>query len=251
MATVPNAEQSGIDDARSTAGRVLSEVVQTLESQGSPAPRFGALLLTVSEDRSAATVKLCTGSVLDVPTSILKNVSHRGTLTVGDQRCGLVAAEIDESTALGAFVRQLATEVDTLSRALAAARKKLRRQELQRTGADTEANAASQAPESVGDPLDTVQPPTAVKLSFEGIAGNPNRPAFVYYQAPPFQYIQQWDVIGMVNCYFKWPPIVGSIDAQGRTTGLQFFPDAQHGTPLGTAYSASIIVNLVLVQLTT
>lgn len=251
MATVPNAEQSDIDGARGSAGQLLSELVQTLESQGSPAPRFGGLLLTVSDDSATATVRLCTGSILDVPTFILKNVVHRGTLTVGGKRCGLVAAEIDESTALGRFARQLSTEVDTLSRALAAARKKLSRQELRQTEADPQAKAAPQGLESVGDPWDTVQPPTAVKLSFDGIAGNPDRPAFVYYQAPPFQYIQQWEVIGMVNCYFQWPPIVGSIDAQGRTTGLQFFPDAQHGTPLGTAYSASIIVNLVLVQLTT
>ena len=229
-------------NAVSTLELAISAIATGISTEQARQPVFAASVVSIAPDRSMAKVKLCTGSVLDVPMSLLKKVTHRGTATSGEESLGLASAEIDVSTDVGMLVQQMAREVERLSRALQTAKERLR------IAQSTETNAE---PATSAIPFDVVLPPTGVKISFDGIAGNPDRPAFVFYQAPPFQYIQDWEVVGIVNCYFKFPPIVGGIDAEGRTLGLQFFPDARHGTPLGTPYTGSIIVNVTLVQLTT
>lgn len=255
MATrsIPGKETTAValKNSQSTVEQVLSAIATGISTEQARPPVFAASVVSIAADRSMAKVKLCTGSVLDVPMSLLKRVTHRGTVTSGDESLGLASAEIDVSTDVGVFVQQMAREVERLSRALQAAKERLRiAQGAQTNDAPIPAGDASASATSA-IPFDIVLPPTAVKITFDGIAGDPYKPYLVFYQAPPFQYIQDWEVIGIVNCYFTSPPVVGGIDAHGRALGLQFFPAARHGTPLGTPYSASIIVNVTLVQLTT
>src|ERR1700687_233487 len=236
-----------------TIAQALTDIAAGIKREQARPAVFVASVVSIAEDHSSTKVKLCTGCILDVPMSILKKVTHRGTVRSGDECLGIASGEIDVSTDVGVLIQQRAHEIDRLSHALQASKEGLRHAQ----GADIN-NISTPSDETPiagtrtsATPFDIVMPPTAVKVTFDGIAGNPNRPAFVFYQAPPFQYIKEWEVIGIVNCFFRFPPIVGGIDAEGRTLGLQFFPDARHGTPIGTPYTGTIIVNVVLVQLTT
>jgi hypothetical protein len=72
---------------------------------------FVGSVTAISEDQSVITVKLCTGTVFDVPTSTLKNLTHLGTVTYDNERCGLASAEIDISTDTGLVIQQMALEI--------------------------------------------------------------------------------------------------------------------------------------------
>lgn len=243
--------EAGISE--STVEQALSKLAFGLKAEKARIPGFVTSVLSVSDDHSSVKVKLCTGGIIDIPVSILKQVSDLGTVTTGDQCLGIASGEIDVSSDVGKLVWQMAHEIDRLSRALETTQDALRRvqsSEIDNKSASSQETPAVRAKTSL-TPSDTVLPLTVIKIPFSGIAGDPFHPAFVFYQAPAHQYINEWEVIAHPNCFFKSPPIVGGIDADGKTIGLQFFPDAIQGTPIGNSYSATITISVVLVQRTT
>ncbi len=242
---------SQADTKKSDLGSTLMQISTSLSKKSvSSSKTFQARVLSINDDKRGARIRLCTGSTFNVPVDVFKRVIHTGTVTVDNECSAIVRAEFDDSTPTGMLLKQLALEVERLSYALNVAKMQLQQSRTEGTGVapDMQAKGATSA---ILPPLDIVEPATVVKIDFNGIAGDINKPAFVFYQAPPFHYIQSWEVLATPNCYFRFPPMVGGIDAQGRTLGVQFFPDAAHGTPLGTPYSASISLYVVLVQETT
>lgn len=246
-------KSSAENSSRNSLEQTLSELGAGFSSKAVRRSQFVTSVLSITEDHSSAKVKLCTGAVIDVPTSILKNVTYLGTVTNDNECLGLASAEIDVSTDVGMLIHQMAQELNRVSRSLQVTQEGLARLQdagINKGSAQSEEVAAA-GPRTRVTPSDNVLPSIAVKIPFQGIAGDPYAPYLIFYQAPRYQYIQDWEVIGMVNCYFRFPPMVGGIDGQGRTLGLQFFPDAAHGTPLGTNYSATVVLYVTLVQLTT
>lgn len=233
--------------------KALSELSAGFKSRATGRSQFVTAVLSLSDDHSSAKVKLCTGSVIDVPTSILKNVTYLGTVTNDGESLGIASAEIDVSTDVGLLIYQMAQELSRVSRSLLATQEGLAR--LQSSGINKLLDQSDTLPvtrfKRQLTPSDTVLPSTAVKIPFQGIAGDPYAPFFIVYAAPPFQYIQDWEVISTQNCFFKAPPVIGGIDQEGHTTGLQFFPDAAHGTPLGSHYNGTVTLIVTLVQRTT
>jgi hypothetical protein len=240
---------SAENSSRNSLDKTLSAMSAGFQPKLVRRSQFMTSVVSIAEDHSSAKVKLCTGAVIDVPTSILKNVTYLGTVTNDNECLGLASAEIDVSTEVGMLIHKMAQELDHVSRRLQVTQEGLAR--LQGAGTAKSEEVAATGPRPRIRPSDNVLPAIAVKIPFQGIAGNPYAPSFIFYQAPAYQYIQDWEVIGTVNCYFRFPPVVGGIDGQGRAIGLQFFPDAAHGTPLGTHYDATVIVYVTLVQETT
>lgn len=231
----------------------LSEVVKGVNSKVSRQSELVAAILSVSEDRSWLKVKLCTGRVIDVPVSVLKNIVPLGTAKTEDESFGIASGEIDVSTDAGKLIRQMADEVIRMSRLLETAHHRLRLQE-----AGITANHTGARESQITGPLatlassDTVLPETIIKIPFSGIAGFPKS---VYYGKPVFQYIQQWSIFQLLNCYLTRPPNVVATGHDGnrpdRVMEIQFVLDAAPGTPLGASYNATLELDLVLVQETT
>jgi hypothetical protein len=226
----------------------LSEVVKGVNRKVSRRSELVAAILSVSEDRSSLKVKLCTGRVIDVPVSILKNIVPLGTAKSDDESFGIASGEIDESTDAGKLIRQMADEVIRMSRLLETAHHRLRLREAGITGAHNGTNTSQITRPS----SDTVLPETIIKIPFSGIAGFPKS---VYYGKPVFQYIQQWSIFQLLNCYLTQPPIVVVTGHDGnrpdRVAEIQFVLDAAPGTALGATYNATLELDLVLVQETT
>jgi hypothetical protein len=120
--TVP-AAQGGASGLAS----VLSEVVRAAKTKSARPSKFVISVLSVSDDRSRVKVKLCTGRVIDVPMSILKNVTFLGTASSGDESSGIAAGELDLSTDVGILIQQMAHEITHLSRSLQTAQEGLLR----------------------------------------------------------------------------------------------------------------------------
>lgn len=227
----------------------LSDLSADMETKRTRPRAFVASVVSLSADHAMASVKLCTGSIIDVPLSVLKKVKHLGTVSTDEECLGLAVGEIDASTAVGKLIEQMARELERLSRSLDSAR-----DGAPVTGAHvgeepTPPEVASNAnPSQTIAPFNSVLPPITVKIQVNGIAGNPYRPGVVVYQAPPYQYFSEWEVLALQNCFFKSPPI--QVDSPVGHE-LHFFPEAAHGTLLGTPYSATITLYVVLVQRTT
>jgi hypothetical protein len=231
----------------------LSEVVKGVNRKVSHRSEVVAAILSVSDDRSWLRVKLCTGRVIDVPVSVLKNIVPLGTAKSEDESYGIASAEIDVSTDAGMLIRQMADEVLRMSRLLETAHHRLRLHEAGKTGAGAGATESQiMRPTTTLSSADTVLPETIIKIPFSGVAGFPKS---VYYGKPTFQYIQQWSVFQLLNCYLTQPPIIVATGHDGnrpdRITEIQFVLDAAPGTPLGAAYNATLELDLVLVQETT
>ncbi len=231
----------------------LSEVVKGVNRKVSHRSDLVAAILSVSEDRSWLKVKLCTGRVIDVPVSVLKNVVPLGTAKSDDESFGIASGEIDVSTDAGKLIRQMADEVLRMSRLLETAHHRLRLHEAGITAGQNGANSSQlNRPSVTLASFDTVLPETIIKIPFSGVAGFPKS---VYYGKPTFQYIQQWSVFQLLNCYLTQPPIVVATGHDGnrpdRVTEIQFVLDAAAGTPLGSSYNATLELDLVLVQETT
>jgi hypothetical protein len=223
----------------------MSELAAGITTGQVRAPNFVTSVVSISKDRSSVKVRLCTGSLMDVPVSILKNVTHLGTVTNGEECLGIASGEIDVSTDIGKLIQKMAREIHRLSNSLEAAQEGLRRSVVTDTtkfAASSEETATAKARAKI-IPFDTVLPLKIVKLPVNGIAGGGYN--FTFYQPPVFQYIQEWEVIAHPGCFFTDPPFV---NADGVVV---FFVDASHGTPLGTAFTATIILSVVLVQRTT
>jgi hypothetical protein len=230
----------------------IEQVIARLKAENVRRRRsFTTSVMSISEDHSSVKVKLCTGGVIDVPISIVKNVTHLGTVTTGDECRSIASGEIDVSTDVGKLIQQMADEINGLSRSLEAARR-LQGTDVNRISSAAEKSAIVRLKTDIA-PSDTVLPRSLVLIQWDGIAGDPYSPYFVFYQAPPHQYLSSWEVIGLVNCFFKSPPVIADYENfdPNKPDGLQFFPDAAHGTPIGTRYTGAIKLSVVLVQETT
>jgi hypothetical protein len=242
-----------MEKAEHRVEQALSDLATGLKTEQARLPRWVASVVAIAEDHTSAKVKLCTGGLIDVPISILRKVTHLGTVTSWDECLGIASAEIDVSTDVGVLIQQMALEIYRLSRSFEAARGGLQRlqgTDINNVSAPFEKTPVAR-PKSDVAPSDTVLPQEFPKIQFNGIAGDPYRPYFVFYAAPAHQYINEWEVISLQNCFFRSPPIIGGIDFDGKTLGLQFFPEAAHGTPVGSPYTATITLQVVLVQRTT
>jgi hypothetical protein len=229
----------------------LSELSKGIGNRTSRTPTFMASVLSVSDDKSRLRVRLCTGRVIEVPVSILKNISALGTVSTDDESFGLTSGEIDVSTEPGELIQQLAEEISRLSRLLDIAHQRLRPSTSSPTGSSAAAADQVQTPATIKS-SDIVQPATIVKIPFSGVAGFPKP---VDYGKPTFQYIQDWSIFQLLHCSLTQPPRVVATGHDGnrpdRVAQIEFVLDAAPGTPLGTAYNAQLQLNVVLVQETT
>jgi hypothetical protein len=247
--TVPAAQEGA-----SGFASVLSEVVKAAKTKSSRPSKFVTSVLSVSDDRSRVKVKLCTGRVIDVPMSILKNVTFLGTASSGDESWGIAAGELDLSTDVGILIQQMAHEIIHLSRSLQTAQEGLLRSHA------TDANkplvraeeSPATTPKTAETPFDNVLPEQIVKIPITALAGFPHA---VVYAAPFSQYIQQWSVFNTVNCYLTQSPTIietgGPAGRPAQILEIQFVVDAAHGTPLYTTYNAQLVLDLTLAQFTT
>jgi hypothetical protein len=232
---------------------VLSEVVKAAKTKSARPSKFVTSVLSVSDDRSRVKVKLCTGRVIDVPISILKNVTFLGTASSGDESWAMAAGELDLSTDVGTLIQQMAHEITRLSRSLQTAQGLLRSHatDTNKPLAHAEESQATN-PKTAMTPFDKVLPEQIVKIPITALAGFPHA---VVYAAPFSQYIQQWSVFNTVNCYLTQSPTIietgGPAGRPAQILEIQFVVDAAHGTPLYTTYNAQLVLDLTLVQFTT
>ena len=222
----------------------LSAISSEIHAKPVRNPWFTGSVTSISDDRSTIRVKLCTGANLDVPRSLLKNLTHLGTASYDNERCGLASGEIDVSTDAGILFQQMAQEITRLCRLLQTTRERL----FPGQGGEIAGSVASHVEKTSGegiksklDPSDTPLPQQTMKMAFRGIAGSP---VIVRYDAPPNEYIAvpfvghpTWSVSNFNGCFFTQPPQLA--DPFGRNTWINFFCDAAHGTPIGQSYSAS------------
>ena len=230
----------------------LSDLAWGLRRAPRGQSQFTMPVTAMSEDGSSATVKLCTGGTLDIPTSLLKNVTYLGRVQNGDERLVIASGEVDVSTEAGRLLQQAAKEIGRLSVSLQASQNRLRR--LLQAGNGTLAQSDEVPPSAVPIevvPFDRTLPTASVKLQFWAVAGTPH---YVVYEPPAdYEYILQWSLTGLYNCYLTEKPYPQGWITGHPTwlTGIIFVLEAAHGTPLGTTYFASLTLNVVIGQQTT
>jgi len=237
----------------------LAKELHTRSSAGGS--RFGASVVSISHDNSTVRVKLCTGAFLDVPTSLLKNVTFSGTANYESKRLGLGSAEIDLSTDAGMLIWQMAHEINRLCRLLKITEGKfshLQQKEISKEISNLPTRVHQPSGGEITRPInpsDVILSPQSFKLVFEGVAGIP---VTVRYDTPPHQYFALffegnrnagYTVDFLDNCFFTRPPVPQ--DTPLKTRGISFFCDAAHGTTIGNSYSAAIALTVALVQETT
>jgi hypothetical protein len=246
-------DSTGID-SRKSMEETLFKLSNAAKTNLVHRSHFVTSVLSVSDDRSSVKVKLCTGRIIDVPTSVLKNVTPLGTATSGSESWGIASGEIDVSTGVGILIQEMAHEITRLSRSLQITQGAL----LRLRGTDTnkpltraEDTTATDSKTSVV-PFDQVLPEQIVKIPFTGLAGFPKA---VVYAAPFSQYIEEWSVFNTVNCYLtQSPQIIETGGPAGRppqVLEIQFVLDAAHGTPIWSTYNAQLVLDVKLVQFTT
>jgi len=231
----------------------LSEVVKGVNTKLARRSEFVTSVISVADDRSRVKVKLCTGKVIDVPMSILKNVRYLGSAKTEEDSFEIASGEIDISTDTGILIQQMAHEITRLSRSLHASQERfllLQNPEKNKAAQIDHAEAPKSAKRVA--PFDTTLPETIVKIPFTGIAGFPKA---VTYGVPTSQYLQDWSIFLLKNCFLTQPPQVIETGHDGnrpdRPIEIQFVLDAAHGTALFTTYNAQLELDVVLVQETT
>lgn len=168
-------KSSAENSSRNSLEQTLSELGAGFSSKAVRRSQFVTSVLSITEDHSSAKVKLCTGAVIDVPTSILKNVTYLGTVTNDNECLGLASAEIDVSTDVGMLIHQMAQELNRVSRSLQVTQEGLARLQdagINKGSAQSEEVAAA-GPRTRVTPSDSVLPSIAVKIPFQGIARRP------------------------------------------------------------------------------
>ena len=145
--------------------------------------------------------------------SLLKNVTYLGRVQNGDERLVVASGEVDVSTEAGRLLQQAAKEIGRLSVSLQASQNRLRR--LLQAGNGTLAQSDEVPPSAVPIevvPFDRTLPTASVKLQFWAVAGTPH---YVVYEPPAdYEYILQWSLTGLYNCYLTEKPY-----PQGWITG--------------------------------
>jgi hypothetical protein len=233
------------DNAMQTS---LLEVIKRFPSKAAHRSEFVTPVVSVSADRATVKVRLCTGSVIDVPVSVLTSMAYLGAAGTDDESLMIASGDIDVSTDSGILIQQLANEIIRLTRQIAEAKQPL-----------SVPSGGVQLPvEADGDKVlgiqagDTVLPEAIIKIPFTGTAGFPKA---IYYSKPVFQYIQQWSIFQLLRCSMIQPPQIIATGHDGnrpdRITEIQFVLDAAPGTPLGTTYNGQLELDVTLVQETT
>ena len=95
--------------------QVLSALRTGMKAEPVRNSRFTGSVVAVSDDHSRIRVRFCTGSFLDVPTSVLKNLRHLGTAGQNGEHLGLVVGDIDTSSDAGVLIQQMGLEITRLS----------------------------------------------------------------------------------------------------------------------------------------
>jgi hypothetical protein len=247
----PATSGKAMKGAREDIEKAVSDLATHTKIDRVRRSRFASSVVSISDDHSTIRARLCTGKVIDVPASILKNVEYLGTMTNDEDRCGIVSGEIDVSTDVGRFIQQMAHEIMRLSGSALSADERLSRSQ-----GTSEYTAVAPTGEVLqGElkeqfvPFDRPLPFGVIKLPFTAIAGFPHQ---VRYLAPTFQYLTQWSVTPL-HCVLTRAPFVfewvtGHPD---QVLGISFVLEAPPGTPVGITYNAQIDIFGVLVQATT
>jgi hypothetical protein len=227
----------------------FSGLAKRLQTKLNRRANFAASILSISDDHTHLRAKLCTGSVIEVPVSLLKNIVHLGSADSENDHLEIVSADIDVSSDGGMLAMQLAHEVARLATLLGNVREQL--SVASGTGvrysSSESVNLTQDNLVKAAVPLDTPLPYSVIKLPFQGTAGSPYK---LWFTAPPFQYLTDWS-INLVHCILKQPPAVIVATPQGNPTLIFFWADAPPGTPLGATYNGEVDVFGVLVQETT
>ena len=96
----------------------LAGLSKQLSAAASHGRSFTVHVISLSDDGTHAKVQLCTGTVIDVPASILRGVTPLGTLDCRGQRKTLAMGWLDNSTDAGKLITQMAVEIQRLARSL-------------------------------------------------------------------------------------------------------------------------------------
>ncbi len=264
-------------DARKEAANLGAVAYQNIERFISAIPsdvghsqahrhRFTLPVVSASSDGSVAKVRLCTGGTLDVPMSAVTNGLLLGHVTIGDERFAIASAEIDTTTASGGLLQQTAHELVKASRALQALRANIAPSDVPD---DTVPSVAAKVPPTLeigsAAPADIPQAPTTVKIPFWGTAGEPQliqyRPTDLYYIYNTGLNFMTFtaEFVTFINCFMEPTNTSSRFIFENSPSnplnlilvGLDYFVDAQHGTPLGKSYYATLELQLTLVQETT
>jgi hypothetical protein len=93
----------------------FSGLAKRLQTKPNRRANFAASILSISDDHTHLRAKLCTGSVLEVPVSLLKNIVHLGSADSESDHLEIVSADIDVSSDGGMLTMQLAHEIARLA----------------------------------------------------------------------------------------------------------------------------------------
>jgi hypothetical protein len=96
----------------------LADLGKQLSAEKSHSRSFTLPVISVSDDGNRVKVQLCTGTVIEVPASILRGVTPLGALECNGQRKTLAMGWLDHSTDAGKLINQMAAEIQKLARSL-------------------------------------------------------------------------------------------------------------------------------------
>jgi hypothetical protein len=96
----------------------LAGLSKQLSMETSHNRSFTVQVISISDDGNRVKVQLCTGTVIEVPASMLKGVTPLGTLECSGQRKTLAMGWLDHSTDAGKLINQMAAEIQRLARSL-------------------------------------------------------------------------------------------------------------------------------------
>lgn len=235
-------------EATADLGGLVEKLAEGLKLTPISRDAFVLPVETVSDDRNSVKVRLCTGGSLEVPIAALKSARRLGHILVDSERLEVASGEIDRSNHSGRLLHQMAIEFQRVAETLQTIRGGASRQ-----------------------PLDYGQPPALIKLPVSGTAGQPVK---ITYTAPEYHYIQNvlypGDVGGIAGYVAEYVTFSGCFLLEDQSqlvltpappadpnvrgnllTGLILTVDAQHGTPLGQKYFASVWIKVTLIQETT
>jgi len=230
----------------------LAEISTRLKADRDRPASFVMPVSLVEKDGIGATIHLCTGSTLDIPASAVMNITDLGIADNGRDRFAITGAEIDRATETGRFLHQAAREIHRLSNKVQKLQASLAERRPLAHSATEQLPTQDPALEALPAvaPFDRTLPSSTIKIPFWGTAGNGQIISYV----PPFsQYIAQWKVSGLVNCFMTKPPFIEAYITghPDQVLGIMFYLEAAHGTPLYQEYFANLVLQVVLVQQTT
>ena len=92
----------------------FSDVMRVMSRRGTNPARFMAVLEDVSAETLTCRLRICTGTIVEVPASVLSKCEPRGRIERNGVSENLVLVEVDTDSEVGRLVSQLANEIDRL-----------------------------------------------------------------------------------------------------------------------------------------